>query len=60
MTHIEFKERFTDEATVVEAFGIDIQLMEGEDTNIKITTPIDLSIAEHILLKRLSASTIEE
>lgn len=60
MTQIEYKERFTDEATVVEAFGIDIQLMEGEDTNIKITTPIDLSIAEHILLKRLSASTIEE
>lgn len=59
MTQIEYKERFTDEATVVEAFGIDIQLMEGEDTNIKITTPIDLSIAEHILLQRISASTIE-
>ena len=60
LSHIEYKEKFTDEATVVEAFGIDIQLMEGEDTNIKITTPIDLSIAEHILLKRISASTIEE
>jgi 2-C-methyl-D-erythritol 4-phosphate cytidylyltransferase len=58
LNQIEFKERFTDEATVVEAFGIDVHLMEGEETNIKITTPIDLSIAEQILLKRLSASTI--
>jgi len=56
---IEFKEKFTDEATVVEAFGIDIHLMEGEDTNIKLTTPIDLVVAEQILLQRLSASTIE-
>lgn len=59
MNHIEFKERFTDEATVVEAFGIEVHLMEGEDTNIKITTPIDLSIAEQVLLKRISDAAIE-
>lgn len=49
MNNIEFKEKFTDEATVVESFGIDIHLMEGEETNIKITQPIDIFIAEQIL-----------
>lgn len=58
MKHIEFKEKFTDEATVVEAYGIDIHLMEGEETNIKITQPVDLILAEQILLQRISASTI--
>ena len=46
---IDYKERFTDEATVVEAFGLKISLVEGEDTNIKITKPIDLMIAEKII-----------
>ncbi|HMP92466.1 MAG TPA: 2-C-methyl-D-erythritol 4-phosphate cytidylyltransferase [Phnomibacter sp.] len=57
MRQIEFKEKFTDEATVVEAFGIDLHLMEGEESNIKITTPVDMDLAEQILLRRLSAST---
>jgi 2-C-methyl-D-erythritol 4-phosphate cytidylyltransferase len=46
---IDHKERFTDEATVVEAFGLKISLVEGEDDNIKITRPVDLLIAEKIL-----------
>jgi 2-C-methyl-D-erythritol 4-phosphate cytidylyltransferase len=46
---IDFKERFTDEATVVEAFGLKISLLEGEEHNIKITRPIDLLIAEKLL-----------
>ncbi len=53
MNNIEFKEKFTDEATVVEAYGIDVHLMEGEETNIKITTPVDLMLAEQILLSRI-------
>jgi len=53
MLKIEFKEKFTDEATVVESFGIDLHLMEGEDTNLKITTPIDMMMAEQILLQRI-------
>jgi 2-C-methyl-D-erythritol 4-phosphate cytidylyltransferase len=53
MHQIEFKERFTDEATVVEAFGIELHLMEGEETNIKITQPIDMMFAEQILLERI-------
>jgi 2-C-methyl-D-erythritol 4-phosphate cytidylyltransferase len=50
--NIDFKEKFTDEATVVEAFGIKINLIVGEENNIKITTPTDLSIAESILASR--------
>lgn len=46
---IDFKERFTDEATVVEAFGLKISLVEGEENNLKITRPVDLAIAEKIL-----------
>jgi 2-C-methyl-D-erythritol 4-phosphate cytidylyltransferase len=57
MQHIEFKEKFTDEATVVEAYGIDLHLMEGEETNIKITQPVDLMLAEQILLQRISQAT---
>jgi 2-C-methyl-D-erythritol 4-phosphate cytidylyltransferase len=48
---IDYKERFTDEATVVEAFGLKVTLVQGEETNIKITNPIDLVIAEKILEK---------
>lgn len=40
---------FTDEATVVEKSGVVIRLVEGEETNFKITHPIDLLIAEKIL-----------
>ncbi len=46
---IDYKERFTDEANVVEAFGLKITLVQGEDSNIKITNPVDLIIAETIL-----------
>jgi 2-C-methyl-D-erythritol 4-phosphate cytidylyltransferase len=46
---IDYKDKFTDEATVVEAYGLRISLAEGEETNIKITKPVDLVIAENIL-----------
>jgi 2-C-methyl-D-erythritol 4-phosphate cytidylyltransferase len=46
---IDYKERFTDEATVVEAYGLKISLIEGEENNIKITRPVDLLIAEKLL-----------
>ena len=44
---------FTDDASVVEAAGFKIFLLEGEQTNIKITTPVDLLLAEQILIKKL-------
>ena len=48
----QFKDAFTDEATVVEAFGETIFLTEGEYDNIKITRPVDLVIAESIIEER--------
>lgn len=48
----EYKNVFTDEATVVEAFGTKVFLTEGEYDNIKITRPIDIMIAEKILEER--------
>ena len=45
---------FTDEANVVEANGQKVYLVDGEFENIKITRPLDLAIAEHILAKRFS------
>ncbi len=47
---IDFKEKFTDEATVVEAFGLKVHLTEGEENNIKITRPADLVFAEQLLI----------
>lgn len=49
---IDYKEKFTDEATVVEAYGLKVTLVEGEEDNIKITTPIDLLIAEKLINDR--------
>ena len=46
---IDYKDKFTDEATVVEAYGMKVSLVEGEENNIKITRPIDLLIAESII-----------
>ena len=48
----EYEGSFTDEASVAEKFGIKIHLVPGEDENIKLTRPIDLFVAEHILRKR--------
>ncbi len=45
----ECEERFTDDATVVEALGVELGYYEGERSNIKITTPEDLVIAEAML-----------
>ena len=44
----EFRTEFTDDASVVEYSGEKVALCEGEYTNIKITTPADLVIAEAI------------
>jgi 2-C-methyl-D-erythritol 4-phosphate cytidylyltransferase len=49
--NIDFKDKFTDEASVVEAFGLKVSLVEGDIQNIKITTPIDLLVAEAMINK---------
>lgn len=45
----EFDASFTDDASVVEATGVSITLVEGEDSNIKLTTPEDMEWAEWFL-----------
>jgi 2-C-methyl-D-erythritol 4-phosphate cytidylyltransferase len=55
---IDYKDHFTDEATVVEAFGLKVNLIDGEKENIKITIPSDLFVAEFILEERLIKSEV--
>jgi 2-C-methyl-D-erythritol 4-phosphate cytidylyltransferase len=40
---------FTDEATLVERLGVEVHLVEGDERNIKITSPLDLQMAEVLL-----------
>lgn len=44
-----FSSTFTDDASVMEAAGHKVTLVEGERENIKITTPSDMLIAEAII-----------
>ena len=44
-----YNDGFTDDASVVEALGFDITLVDGNRENIKITTPYDLLIAEALI-----------
>lgn len=45
----DFSTLFTDDASVVEALGHKIQLVEGNRENIKITTEFDLKIVQSLL-----------
>ena len=44
-----FSNDFTDDASVVEKAGSKIHLVDGNDENIKITTPMDLKIANSLI-----------
>ncbi|MEM8810151.1 MAG: 2-C-methyl-D-erythritol 4-phosphate cytidylyltransferase [Cyanobacteria bacterium P01_G01_bin.38] len=46
----------TDDAALFEQCDLPVKIVEGEDTNLKVTTPVDLAIAEFILRQRLSAT----
>lgn len=48
----------TDDAALFEKCGLPVQIVPGEETNLKVTTPEDLKIAEMIVSDRLSASTL--
>ena len=41
----EYTEAFTDDASVVEAVGVSVEMVEGNRENIKITTPFDITVA---------------
>lgn len=42
----------TDDAALFEKCGLPVQIVAGEETNLKVTTPVDLAIAEFILQQR--------
>ena len=43
---------FTDDAAAVERMGLRLQSVEGDEDNIKLTVPADLTMAEGILQRR--------
>ena len=45
----------TDDAALFEKCQLPVKIVEGEETNLKITTPMDLAIAEFILRKRVKS-----
>lgn len=47
---------FTDDASVVEALGMQITMVEGNKENIKITTPFDLDVCERLWKSTHSAA----
>lgn len=46
---LEYQNNFTDDASVVEASGAKINLVDGNAENIKITTPFDLRVAAALI-----------
>jgi 2-C-methyl-D-erythritol 4-phosphate cytidylyltransferase len=47
----------TDDAALFEQCGLPVKIVAGEETNLKVTTPIDLAIAEFILRQREFSQT---
>lgn len=43
----------TDDAALFEQCQLPVQIVQGEETNLKVTTPVDLALAEFILRQRL-------
>ncbi|HCA04526.1 MAG TPA: 2-C-methyl-D-erythritol 4-phosphate cytidylyltransferase [Ruminococcaceae bacterium] len=43
---------FTDDCSLIENLGVEIQIVQGSTENIKLTTPMDIIIAESILSRR--------
>ena len=51
MQDVPNSELFTDDCGLIEAYGKLVKIVDGDNTNIKITTPEDLIIAEAIINK---------
>lgn len=43
------RETFTDDASVIESLGVNVNIVDGNKENIKITTPFDLKVAEALV-----------
>lgn len=46
------KKEYTDDCGAMEAMGVPVYLTEGDEENLKITTQLDLHLAEYILSRR--------
>ncbi len=56
--HAQGKEldwQVTDDAALFEKCQLPVKIVPGEETNLKVTTPVDLAIAEFILRQRLAS-----
>jgi 2-C-methyl-D-erythritol 4-phosphate cytidylyltransferase len=53
-------EEVTDDALLIEKMGIPIKVIEGSESNIKITTPYDLEIARSFLKRQGKAEWLGE
>ena len=49
---LENASQVTDEASAMEAAGLSPRLVQGDTTNLKVTYPLDLHLAEWILQNR--------
>ena len=49
---LPYDPRFTDDASVVEASGVAVRLVPGNRENIKLTTPMDLLLAEQLMRRK--------
>lgn len=49
---LPYDPRFTDDASVVEASGVAVRLVLGNRENIKLTTPMDLLLAEQLMRRK--------
>ena len=41
--------KLTDDCSAVERIGFSVKIVEGDERNLKVTTPLDLKIAELLL-----------
>ena len=58
--HAQGKElgwQVTDDAALFEKCDLPVTIVPGEETNLKVTTPVDLAIAEFILRDRIKAQS---
>lgn len=55
---VEQNKNFTDDCQLIENAGGTVEIVQGSESNIKITTPYDLIVAESILKSRKGGENI--
>ena len=50
---LQYQWEVTDDAVLFEKCGLQVKIVPGEETNLKVTTPVDLAIAQFVLSDRL-------